>query len=973
MDKSDLLSGLNKGQKEAVTHKSGPALVVAGAGTGKTTVITRRIAYLIENKLAKPEEILALTFTEKAALEMEERVDALVPYGFVDTWISTFHAFGDRILRDHAIELDLPVDYRVLTETEQLMFFRDHIFDFDLNKLRPLNNPHRYAADLLKYFSKIKDEDISPEQYLTWAKSAAKKAKTAEDIEEAERQLEIAACFGAYNDLLHRAGYIDFGDQIALALKLLRENPRILGAYRKQFKYILVDEFQDTNYIQNEMLKVLAPGNSNLMVVGDDDQSIYQFRGAALSNVLDYIKNWPTAKQIILAENYRSAAEILDKSYELINQNNPNRLEVTNAINKRLNPAGSNKKSPGGVYFNLAQTLSGEADSVAAKVATEIKGGTESGQIAILVRRNSDAEPFEKALNAKGIPNKVSGSSGLFARPEVMNIIYFIKAVANPFDNMAHFHLVTSEIYNLPVFDGVYLNGLAKKHPGSLEEIYAEALIMGADSGVCREALDILEVYLDDLRSYRERSKELTAGQLIYQFLLETGFLNKLLKVSNKNPEDEIKIQNISQFFEQVKGFDMVSRDKSIHNYYLNLDQLIESGENPATAEVDPDLSAVNIMTVHKAKGLEFDVVFLVNLSNECFPTRRLHVEFKLPDDLRHETLTQEDSHLEEERRLFYVAMTRARKKLFLSASEDHGGKKKYKVSQFVIEAMGRSFETDEKHKLSALEKIKAYSPDPDTERLLAGFWEDGTTLVLTPHQIDDYLSCPLKFKYVHVFKIPLMKNHAIIYGSAIHAAVQYYYENKIRGKSVKIADIIKVFEDSWSKEGFYTRKHEEERFRQGRLALKKFFEAAETSEDLPTKVEEPFSFVLGGDAKRVKINGRYDAVYDRDGKVEIRDFKTANVKQQKDADKRVADSNQVSIYALSYRENTGAIPEALTLYFVDSGLVGATTKNDKQLDKVAETIETVADGVRNANFEANPGYGECGRCAYRGICPFRR
>jgi DNA helicase-2/ATP-dependent DNA helicase PcrA len=973
MEKKNLLVGLTKDQEAAVTYKSGPVLVVAGAGTGKTTVITRRIAYLIDEKLAKPEEILALTFTEKAALEMEERVDELVPYGFVDTWISTFHAFGDRVLRDHAIELDLPVDYRVLSQVEQLMFFREHIFEFSLKHLRPLNSPYRYASDLLRYFSKLKDEDISAKTYQDLARSQLKEAKTKEDIEEAERQLEIAICYQEYSDLMHQSGYIDFGDQILLVLRLFRENARILKKYRTQFKYILVDEFQDTNFCQNELLKLLAPGDSNLMVVGDDDQSIYRFRGAALSNILEFIKNWPKSKQIILNENYRSAPDILDKSYELILQNNPHRLEVTNGINKKLFAAGENKKNPGTVRFDFSHTISAEADKVVQTIAQEIKSGTPHGQIAILVRRNADIEIFEKALNAKGIPNKVTGNTGLYTRSEIINLISFVKVIANPLENLAHFHLLTSEIYSLPIAEAVYLNGLAKRHPGSLEDIYREVTALGVKSGVGNEALSILELYLDDIASYRERSKELTAGQLVYQFLVESGHLNKLLQGANSNAEDESKIQNISQFFEQVKGFDLVSTDKSIHNFYLNLDQLLEAGENPATAEIDPDLMAVNILTVHKAKGLEFEAVFLVNLVNECFPSRRQHVEFEIPAALGHEKFSEENTHLEEERRLFYVGMTRAKQRLYLSASEDHGGKKKYKLSQFVIETLGQGFEIDQKNKLSALEKIQSFSPEPQIQKLLAGFYQDGKTLVLTPHQIDDYLSCPLKFKYVHVFRIPLMKNHAIIYGSAIHAAVQHYYESKMRGKKVTADDLVSVFENSWSKEGFYTRQHEEERFAQGRQTLKKFYKEAESRADLPDKVEEPFAFVIGGDDKRIKINGRYDAVYNRDTEVEIRDFKTANVKSQKEADKRVMDNNQVAIYALSWRENFGKIPETVSLQFVDSGFLGAVTKTEKQLDKVQETIEGVGEGVRQADFEANPGFGECNRCAYKGICPFRR
>jgi len=970
MKTSELLNGLTEDQKSAVTFSSGPVLVVAGAGTGKTAVITRRIAFLIDQKLASPEEILALTFTEKAALEMEERVDELVPYGFVDTWISTFHAFGDRILRDHAINLDLPVDYRVLNESEQLMFFREHIFEFSLKHLRPLNNPHRYAAELLRFFSKLKDENITSSEYQKFAHSKLKKAKTKEDITDAEIQVEIANCFKYYNELLHQNGYIDFGDQIYLVIRLFSENPRLLKKYQDLFKYILVDEFQDTNYAQNELLKLLAPGKANLMVVGDDDQSIYQFRGAALSNILDFIKNWPNAKQIVLTKNFRSGKDILAKSYELITQNNPARLEITNNINKKLIASGNAAKNPGLVKFDLSQTISAEADKVAEQIKIELESGVPYHEIAVLVRRNSDVEIFEKALSAKGIASKVTGSRGLYNRPEIITLISFIKAISNPFDNMAHFHLITGEVYGLAIGDAVYLNGLAKRHPGSLEDIYLE-VINKNDSGISEDALAILEVYLDDLANYREKSQELTAGQLVYRFLIESGYLKKLLAGANKNASDEAKIQNISEFFENIKGFDLVSTDKSIHNFYNNLEQLLQAGENPPLAEIDPDIEAVNIITIHKAKGLEFEVVFMVNLSNECFPTRRGFNEFEIPVELMHESISEFDTHLEEERRLFYVGMTRAKNKLYLSSSIDHGAKKKYKVSQFVIEALGTSFEVDQKNKLSALEKIEGFQTEKQLVPLLATFYKDGKTLVLTPHQIDDYLSCPLKFKYVHVFKIPLMKNHAIIYGSAIHAAVQYYYESKKQNRKITSIDLMKVFEASWSREGFYTRKHEEERFKQGRLSLEKFFREAETNADLPDKVEEPFSFLIGGNQKRIKVNGRYDAVYNRGDDIEIRDFKTANVKNQSEAEKRVSGNNQVAIYALSWRENYGKIPK-VSLFFIDSGLLGIITKNDKQLDKVIENITKVGDGIRAADFSARPGYGECNRCAYNGICPFR-
>ncbi|PIZ00075.1 hypothetical protein COY62_04535, partial [bacterium (Candidatus Howlettbacteria) CG_4_10_14_0_8_um_filter_40_9] len=342
-----------------MTHDKGPILIIAGAGTGKTTVITRRIAWLIAEKKALPEEILALTFTDKAAAEMEERIDALVPYGFFDSWISTFHAFGDRILRENALELGLPADFRVLTFLEQMIFLKEHLFELDLKILKPLSNPTRHMEALLKHFSRLKDEDISPKDYLDWAKGAnsnksvipatagiqnskgkkldprvplalnvSERAGKPEDDKimtnkEIEKYLEIANAYKKYEELMIKNGFLDFGDQIRMTLKLFREYPHVLKKYQKKFRYILVDEYQDTNFVQNELIKTLVPGEGNITVVGDDDQSVYRFRGASISNILDFKDHYKKAKTVVLNKNYRSTKEILNASYKLIQFNNP--------------------------------------------------------------------------------------------------------------------------------------------------------------------------------------------------------------------------------------------------------------------------------------------------------------------------------------------------------------------------------------------------------------------------------------------------------------------------------------------------------------------------------------------------------------------------------------------------------------------------------------------------------------------------
>src|SRR3989442_2830394 len=273
-----ILDGLNDEQRRAVTHDTGPLLIVAGAGTGKTTVITRRIAWLIAQRKARPDEILALTFTDKAAAEMEERVDTLVDYGYADVEISTFHAFGDRLLREHALEMGLQPDFRVLNRAEQVIFFRDRLFEFPLAHYRPLGDPSRHIRAIITLVSRCKDEDIAPDEYQAYVERLAGEVAAAPDYQEARerglQQRELAATYAKYQELMTRDGCVDFGDQIVHALRLLRSRPYVLQNYQRRFKYILVDEFQDTNWAQFEIVRLLAARRANVAVVGDDNQAM---------------------------------------------------------------------------------------------------------------------------------------------------------------------------------------------------------------------------------------------------------------------------------------------------------------------------------------------------------------------------------------------------------------------------------------------------------------------------------------------------------------------------------------------------------------------------------------------------------------------------------------------------------------------------------------------------------------------------
>ncbi len=527
-----ILQGLNKAQKEAVTPKEGPLLRIAGAGTGKTTVITRRIAYLIEKKIAKPSEILALTFTEKAASEMEERVDQLVPYGYTDMWISTFHAFGDRLLRDFSIDLGLPANFKVLTATEQAIFMRQNIYAFDLKYFRPIANPISHISAMLSHFSRLKDELITPEDYLAFAESQVSKVsnqpvdqqtdKSADHltIEDAERTLELANAYQRYNDLMLQAGNLDFGDQIFLAHNLLKNNKKVLKDCQDRFKYILVDEFQDTNFAQNEIVKLLASRDQNITVVGDDDQSIYRFRGASISNILDFNSSYQNAKQVVLNNNYRSTQEILDASYKLIQHNNPDRLEIQNKIDKRL-MSPKHGPEPELIYCT---NLSCEADKTVEKIK-ELKEKHQYGykEFALLVRANAHAEPFIQSLNIAGIPYIFSGTSGLFSQPEIKMLIAFLKCLVYTDDSLALYQLATSELYNVSHETLAEYYTKAKRHNRSLLQIIDGQLPIPEieeENNRLNAEFSILNLLINDVKKYSEKKNE-PAGEVLYAYLKE--------------------------------------------------------------------------------------------------------------------------------------------------------------------------------------------------------------------------------------------------------------------------------------------------------------------------------------------------------------------------------------------------------------------------------------------------------------------
>ena len=960
-----ILEPLNDEQLRAVTHGEGPLLIVAGAGTGKTQVITRRIAWLIATKRSRPEEILALTFTDKAAAEMESRVDELVPYGYTGATLSTFHAFGDRLIREYGIELGLTRDLRVSSRAEVLVFLREHLFELGLERYLPLASPERHLDALLTLFDRARDEDISPESYGAYAERlAAEAGDDAERRDQADAELEKARAYALYSELMIRHGRVDFSDQLALALRLMRERPHVLRQVQDRYRTILVDEFQDTNHVQFELVRQLAGARANLTVVGDDDQSIYRFRGAKLANLVAFLDAYPMATERLLTRNYRSRQNLLDAAYRLIRNNDPDRLEARRGYDKRLI---AEARGAGVLEPLEVETATEEAEEIAERIARGVEAGRRPGDFAILARAHDHLVPFLAALRGRGLRFQQSSQRGLYGREEVRLCLSMLRTVADPEDSRSVFHLLGSPLFGADPTDLARLSSHAYRRNRSLlgvaSSLDPERLGFEPSAGT-REAAARLSRLARSLAAIAARRP---TSEVLYAFVHESGLLGQLGAL--ETPEAEEQVKNISKLFTITQRVGELLEHDRVDSFIRHLDLLIEAGDDPAAAEVDLDEDAVHLLTVHNAKGLEFPVVFLVSLVEQRFPGQGRPDALPLPPELVEEPPSQGDVEMEEERRLFYVGMTRAKEELHLAWASDYGGRTRRKMSRFVAEALGVAPARLGTGPTDPRQAIERHAPPVTPAAPPRAPMRDDEILKLSSGRIDDYLTCPLKYRYAHEVQVPLTRDPNFMYGDAIHAAIRVYYDHRLRGWPIGAEDVQRVFEKAWSSEGFLSREHEERRLAQGRESLRRFVEREDRSPHRPLQVEQSFKFRHGSNV----VDGRWDRIDERNGGIVIVDFKSAAGVQPEDALDRARKSlreSQLGIYALAYRETRGVTPHAVELQFVESGVAGTAEVEAKHLDSALERITTAAAGIRAADFTPRPEYMACRYCPYNNFCP---
>lgn len=631
---------LNEQQKEAVLHTEGPLLILAGAGSGKTRVLTHRIAYLIEEKGINPWNILAITFTNKAAGEMRERVDNLVGFGSESIWVSTFHSMCVRILRRHIDLLGFDTNFTIYDTDDQKTLMKD------ICKLLQIDTKLFRERSLLAAISQAKNELVTPEEFRIQAQGDFSRQKIASVYEEYEKQMRA-------NNAL------DFDDLLVKAVQLFQTQADVLDYYQERFRYIMVDEYQDTNTVQFELVRLLSAKYRNLCVVGDDDQSIYKFRGANIRNILDFEQVFPDAKVIKLEQNYRSTSNILNAANAVIRHNHGRKDKTLWTDNGE------------GDKINVRQfdTAFDEAEYIVGDIRERVESGKAAyNDHAILYRTNAQSRMFEEKFVTANIPYKIVGGINFYARREIKDLLAYLKTIDNGRDDLA-----VRRIINVPK-RGIGLTSINRvqeyasgREIGFYEALRAVDLIPNIGRGASK-----LESFVALIEHFKTDAKELTISELMQEILEETGYIESLKEEGSE--EAESRIENIDELISKITAYEETCEDRdepATLNGFLEEVALVADIDS-----LDESNDYVVLMTLHSAKGLEFPHVYLAGMEDGIFPS--------------YMTITADDpEEVEEERRLCYVGITRAEEELTLTCARRRmiRGETQYnKMSRFLKE-----------------------------------------------------------------------------------------------------------------------------------------------------------------------------------------------------------------------------------------------------------------------------------------------
>ena len=979
------MGNLNPEQRKAVEHGEGPLLVIAGPGSGKTRVITQRIVHLLENVPGlRPENILALTFTDKAAGEMRSRVGRLLPRLDTSPQISTFHSFCYGVLLRRHFEREL------LDKIDIWIFLRRRMEQLGLEYYQKLAAPGAFLHDLNNFFSQCQDELVGPDEFDVWVRRRESefqaRAATLDPQEslleeqELRKQQELARVFRTSRRLIEEAGYSSLGTLISEVVCLWDREPETLEEYRRQFRYVLVDEFQDSNYGQVQLLKRLVAAPFNITAVGDPDQAIYRFRGAAHGTFDMFEQVFPAPEKVYLNRNYRSTKKILRASDVVIARNEGRDSEKPPLVTEI--PEGTN------VFLLSSPDYVTEAAEVAGLVQDIVQKRQAFADVAILYRAHGHRDLLVREFRRRKIPFVIRGLS-LLSATIMRDLLAYLRLVHSGHDNISMTRVLLAPRWDFPDALALDLRKQAARGRCSIYDALREAEQSLFKSDIEKTGWQELKTILGELR---KKAGHVTVTALLDQMtdLLELKFV--------PGSNDASCLEAFKKFLE---NWEAKSETRKLPEFMEYFGYFLEAGGKIEVPEPPGPVNAVQMMTVHASKGLEFPAVFILSVASRRFPHGEQKPVIEFPDELRKGPVPPVNLHLAEERRLFYVAMTRAREQLFISSVAAKGKKRSVFVLDVVSDTavQGRDIswidfeevaEKDDTAELKEAVRPPAKkttrsgrpeqatlfgepAPAPDTVRPPIAEWAraipaeapDGI-LRLSATAIETYLECPLKFKFGHLYHIPTGPQAALTFGNVMHQSVRHYFKLRKDGE-VAFDDLSEFYLGFWKNAGFEDSYQEETYRKSGLRQLREFTDLHNALPIAADSMRMEVHFELP--MENVVLEGRIDQinpVKEREPHlVQLVDYKTGRPRTQKDADK----SLQLSVYALAARNQMGLEPRRLIFYNLTNNQPVASVRTEKELAAVQQQILTVAEEIRRMIFPPTPGFA-CRYCEFVPICP---
>jgi DNA helicase II / ATP-dependent DNA helicase PcrA len=967
---------LDERQRQAVEHVDGPLLVIAGAGTGKTTVLTQRIAHLVREGHARPDEILALTYSDNSAAEMMNRVREELKGTRIDgLQACTFHAWCNGLLHRRG------AGFGVLDDKDLWVLLRQRIRELRLKHFVRAANVGQFLDSLLDFIRRCQDELVGPAEYLEYVKrleagktslprvASSKKQTELDQDEILGRCQEIARVFATVENMLLEKNLGTFGHMITRAYQLLKDDPALLEEERRRTRFVLVDEFQDANFAQVEISSLLVGTAANVFAVGDPDQAIYQFRGASSEAFSLFAKNFPLSGRVVLGKNRRSLSPILRCAFGIVNDNPPV-FSVTSSkqgslISYQRTPLESQREEVAMTRGESVETPPveivtwGDKEVEAADLARRIQKKRKDENrdknksvrcswkdFAVLYRQHNHRDELVRELAERGIPFAIEGLDVL-STPEVRDVIACLTAAVSPNDANSLFRVAA-----LPQFELNPAELRAGMRAARRQELDLRTVLGRLSSGhAVLESVDAAhrEVEKDDVRA------EGAARFVIRHFdLPRSAMVDTFVK------------------FVEVWHTKAIVETGSPAEFLEYLDYFVEAHGTIALPRSTDD--AVQLLTAHAAKGLEFRHVAVLRGSSTWFPCTYREPLVAFPAELRRSGLVSGDDkilHEQEERRLFYVAMTRAKDSLAIYAHQGRG-KKDPKPTQFLRDFMGhagyRRFWTS--HSAAAVqdtlfaeeEQRIALQQSNVAAWLLMDPSADFAT-GLSASAIDIYEQCPLRFKLEREWNLPRDVSASLHYGAAMHGVLRTFYDAQRFQREVKDEDLLEQFRSALASAGIADRYQYELYLRQGYEQLRQFLASARNAPAPEViQTESRFDLKVGSS----NLVGRLDRM-DRTGpdSVAIVDYKTGKPKSQEDAD----ESLQLSLYALAARETYGKHADQLIFHNLEDNTAITTTRNDAQLEEAKLRVQKVAAGIARGEFPPNPKY-HCAFCPYRNLCP---